>query len=194
MPPKKTTDKPGEKSRSAIYGQKRRDNTREAMEDLQAIIPQEHLGGAAECDYTAEGRVIVAAKAYITALQSDCKGASADKTAAGETITTDDATVEETLEAETLTTTTVTNTPFAPTAAPAPAVLAQLPAYRQLFATFTRTMQFIAGIVAQSGGEVSAETRLEIADLNDRLFEFLDQLKYEEMELIESGRGDDDED
>lgn len=66
MLPKKAT----EKSHSAIYAQKRRDNTRAVMDHLEATIPEQYwdqnISGG---DYNVEGRVMMAAKAYIAALQ-----------------------------------------------------------------------------------------------------------------------------
>lgn len=63
MPPK---GKPG----GAGYAQNRRNHDRAAAEALQEIIPEEYFDQTLSAtDYTSEGKAMMAAKAYITALQ-----------------------------------------------------------------------------------------------------------------------------
>lgn len=46
-------------------------------------------------------------------------------------------------------------------------------------------MQFIAGVVSQSGGNIPAGLKIVIGNFNDLLVEILDQLVHKETDLVE---------
>jgi hypothetical protein len=66
----KTTMPPKGKTGGAGYAQNRRNHDRAAAEALQEMIPEEYFDETLSAtDYTTEGKAMMAAKAYITALR-----------------------------------------------------------------------------------------------------------------------------